>query len=38
VIEFGVNDGGGNYRECFGIEIRDDTAKMNMIIAGLEDR
>jgi len=34
VIEFGVNDGGGNGRGCVGIEIRTDTAELaKMIIA-----
>jgi len=39
VIEFGVNDGGGNGRGCFGIEVRADTWELtNMITAGFEDK
>jgi len=38
VIEFGVNDGGGNGASCGGIEVRTDTKKLsNMIIASYGD-
>ena len=39
VIEFGVNDGGGNGGGCFGIEVRDNAAELtNMIMAGFLQR
>ena len=28
VVKFGMNDGGGNGRSCFGVEIRADAAKL----------
>ena len=35
VVKFGMNDGGGNGRSCFGIEVRADASKLtNMLIAG----
>jgi len=34
VITFGMNDGGGNGRSCFGVEVRADASKLtNMVIA-----
>jgi len=33
VIEFGVNDGGGNGRGCFAIEVRDNAAELTNMIA-----
>ena len=34
VIEFGVNDGGGNGASCVGVKVRTDTTKLSdMIIA-----
>jgi len=38
-VKFGVNDGCGSGRGCFGIEIRADTAELtNMIIAVFGER
>jgi len=38
VIEFKVNDGGGNGADCGGIKVRTDTTKLsNMIIASFGD-
>ena len=38
VIEFGVNDGGGNGASCVGIKVRTDTTKLsNMVIASFGD-
>ena len=31
VIEFGVNDGGGNGSSCVGIKVRTDTTKLSDI-------
>ena len=37
IVKFGMNDGGGGGRSCFGIEIRADASKLtNMVIAELE--
>jgi len=34
VIEFGVNDGGGNGASCVGIKLRTDTMKLSdMVVA-----
>ena len=39
VVELGVNNGSGNGRGCFGIEVRTDTAKLtDMVIARFGDR
>ena len=39
VVKFGMNDGGGNGRGCFEIEVRADASKlMNMVIAGFGNR
>ena len=38
VIEFGVNDGGGNGASCVGIKVRTDTMKLSdMVIASFGD-
>ena len=38
VIEFGVNDGGGNGASCVGIKVRTDTTKLSdMVIARFGD-
>jgi len=38
VIEFGVNDGGGNGASCVGVKVRADTAKLSdMVIASFGD-
>jgi len=38
VIEFGVNDGGGNGTSCVGIKVRTDTTKLSdMVIASFGD-
>jgi len=37
VINFGMNDGGGNGRTCFGVEVRADASKLtNVVIVDLE--
>jgi len=39
VIQFRVNDGGGNGRGCCGIEVRVDTVKLtNTIVAGFGEK
>jgi len=38
VIEFGVNDGGGNGASCVGIKVRTDTKTLSdMVIASFGD-
>jgi len=39
VVKLGVDNGSGDGRSCFGIEVWTDTAKLtNMVIARLGDR
>ena len=39
VVKFGLNNGGGNGRSCFGIEVGADASTLtNMVIAGFGQR
>ena len=38
VVKFGMNDGGGNGRSCFVIEVGADASKLtNTVIAGFRN-